>query len=58
MAHRVQQTRAKRRLLVPMRLPGAVGRHMAGGGLLPEGEGPRGKETFDQYLEELASSRS
>ena len=56
MTRRVQQARAKRRLLVPMRLPGAVGRHMAGGGLLPEGEGPRGKETFDSYLEEMASS--
>lgn len=39
-----------RRLVVPARLPGAVGRAMAGGGLLPTGPGPRGSVTFDEWL--------
>jgi uncharacterized protein YbjT (DUF2867 family) len=39
-----------RRLVVPVKLPGAAGDGMTGGGLLPTGPGPRGTETFDQWL--------
>jgi hypothetical protein len=42
--------RGERRLMVPIRLPGAVGRAMTGGGLLPTGEGPRGTQTFEEWL--------
>lgn len=56
LAKQVQQLRGKRRLLVPVKLPGSVGRMMVGGGLLPEGDGRRGKETFAQYLKDLASA--
>ncbi|MEV8508066.1 NmrA family NAD(P)-binding protein [Actinoplanes sp. NPDC051475] len=37
---------ARRRPVVPLWLPGAMGR----GGLLPTGPGPRGVETFDEWL--------
>ena len=56
LVRQVARRRGKRRLVVPMRMPGTVGKQMAGGGLLPEGEGPRGKETFEQYLKELDSA--
>lgn len=42
--------RGEHRLVVPIRLPGAVGRAMASGGLLPTGEGPRGTQTFEEWL--------
>ncbi len=49
------KARGQRRLVVPVRLPGAAGRAMAGGGLLADGEGPRGEQTFAQYLAGLGS---
>jgi uncharacterized protein YbjT (DUF2867 family) len=56
LAKQVQRLRTTRRLLVPIKLPGKVGKMMVDGGLLPEGDGPRGKETFAQYLQALAQS--
>jgi uncharacterized protein YbjT (DUF2867 family) len=56
MVRQVLKKRSQRRLVVPLRLPGSVGRQMAGGGLLPEGEGPRGKETFAEYLAALGEA--
>lgn len=50
MVRRVVRARGLRRVVVPLSLPGAVGRGLAGGGLLPTGEGPRGVETFDEWL--------
>ncbi|KQW47140.1 3-beta hydroxysteroid dehydrogenase [Nocardioides sp. Root1257] len=38
------------RRVVPVRLPGAAGRAMRSGGLLPTEDGPRGRITFDQWL--------
>jgi uncharacterized protein YbjT (DUF2867 family) len=38
------------RWVVPVRVPGAGGRAMRSGGLLPKGEGPRGTITFDAWL--------
>jgi uncharacterized protein YbjT (DUF2867 family) len=56
LAKKVQRLRGTRRLLVPVKLPGSVGKMMVGGGLLPEGDGRRGKETFAQYLKALGSA--
>lgn len=47
---RVLRARGSRRPVVPLRLPGSVGRGFATGGLLPEGQGPRGRQTFDEWL--------
>lgn len=41
---------AGRRRVVPVRLPGAAGRAMRTGGLLPTGPGPRGRLGFDAWL--------
>jgi uncharacterized protein YbjT (DUF2867 family) len=38
------------RRVVPVRLPGAAGRAMRTGALLPRGDGPRGSITFDAWL--------
>ncbi len=50
MVRALVHARGDHRLMVPIRLPGAVGRAMAGGGLLPIGEGPRGTQTFEEWL--------
>lgn len=44
------RARGEHRLMVPIRLPGAVGRAMANGGLLPTDDGPRGTLTFEEWL--------
>ncbi|MFN8074813.1 MAG: SDR family oxidoreductase [Kineosporiaceae bacterium] len=46
LAHR-EQVRTR---VMGIRLPGAAGAAMAGGGLLPVGDGPRGRATFAQWL--------
>jgi uncharacterized protein YbjT (DUF2867 family) len=38
------------RIVIPIRMPGAGGKAMINGGLLPTGPGPRGRQTFDQWL--------
>ncbi|MFC1433268.1 SDR family oxidoreductase [Streptacidiphilus sp. N1-3] len=54
LARRVQWTRGgaggRRQRLLAVRLPGAAGRAMAGGALLPTGPGPRGQQTFTEWL--------
>ncbi|MEV5801603.1 SDR family oxidoreductase [Streptomyces collinus] len=50
MVRRLKRVVGDRRPVVSVRLPGAVGRAMAGGGLLPTGPGPRGSVTFEQWL--------
>ncbi|KQU06395.1 3-beta hydroxysteroid dehydrogenase [Rhodococcus sp. Leaf7] len=58
LARRVLRARGSRRLVVPLRLPGAGGRGMANGGLLPAPGGPQGVETFEQWLDrDVAPSR-
>lgn len=57
MIRRLLRTRRSRRIVVPLRLPGAVGGRLTGGGLLPTGPGPRGTETFDQWLARTEGSR-
>ncbi|MFF8847170.1 SDR family oxidoreductase [Streptomyces sp. NPDC015127] len=50
MVRRVLPARHERRLVLSVRFPGAAGRAMADGGLLPAGPGPRGTQTFDEWL--------
>jgi uncharacterized protein YbjT (DUF2867 family) len=50
LARRVVRADERRRWVFGMRLPGAAGRAMAAGALLPTGPGPRGMQTFDQWL--------
>jgi uncharacterized protein YbjT (DUF2867 family) len=47
---RVLRARHASRLVVPLPAVGAAARAAAGGGLLPEGDGPRGRQTFDEWL--------
>ncbi|HEX3706204.1 MAG TPA: 3-beta hydroxysteroid dehydrogenase [Mycobacteriales bacterium] len=46
----VLRSRGSRRAVVGMRLPGATGRALAGDGLLPDGSGKRGTQTFAEWL--------
>lgn len=57
LARRVSAARGLRRPVIPVRMPGSTGRAMATGGLLPEGSGPRGSVTFDQWLAEQAPAQ-
>ncbi|MFJ4846670.1 SDR family oxidoreductase [Streptomyces sp. NPDC088733] len=50
MVRRLARARGDRRLLVPVRLPGAAGRALTGGALLPAADGPRGRQTFADWL--------
>ncbi|GEP39271.1 3-beta hydroxysteroid dehydrogenase [Nocardioides psychrotolerans] len=50
LARRVSQARGLRRRVVPVRLPGAAGAAMRGGGLLPVMDAPRGTLAFDTWL--------
>jgi uncharacterized protein YbjT (DUF2867 family) len=47
---RVLRARGSRRPVVPLPLPGKAGRAASTGGLLPLAEGPRGRQTFEQWL--------
>ena len=50
LARRVLSATAQRRAVVPVRLPGATGKAMATGALLPLDSGPRGTQTFASWL--------
>jgi uncharacterized protein YbjT (DUF2867 family) len=50
LARRILRARGGRRRVLPIRVPGTVGRALAGGALLPTGPGPRGTETFGAWL--------
>ena len=50
MARAVLRARGDRRLVVPVRLPGAVGGALATGGLLPDGGADLGQQTFAGLL--------
>ncbi|MCK0116964.1 NAD(P)H-binding protein [Isoptericola sp. S6320L] len=49
MARRLLRARGRRRWVLPVDFPGA-GAAFRGGALLPDGEGPRGSVTFDEWL--------
>jgi uncharacterized protein YbjT (DUF2867 family) len=53
MARRVLRRRGERRWVLPVRLPGRIGRQLRDGGALPTGEFREGKRTFADYLETL-----
>ena len=56
MVRRYLHAHAGRRPVVPMRVPGKAGRTMATGALLPTGPGPRGTQTFGEWLAGAAGS--
>jgi uncharacterized protein YbjT (DUF2867 family) len=53
MARQVLRRRGERRLVLPVRVPGRVGRVLRGGGTLPAGGFREGKRTFADYLDTL-----
>jgi hypothetical protein len=53
MVRRLLRARGSRRPVVAVRLPGAAGRALAEGGLLPTSDGPRGTQTFGQWLDDV-----
>ena len=55
MVRAVLAARRLRRLVVPLRLPGAVGRGLAGGALLPTRPAVVGVQPFDEWLAETAT---
>lgn len=50
LARRLLRARGSRRRVLPIRFPGSVGRGWATGALLPTTPGPRGSQTFDEWL--------
>ena len=50
MARRLASARGRRGLVLTVPLPGATGRGMRTGALLPTDPGPRGTQTFDEWL--------
>ncbi len=50
LARQVSKARTLRRTVVPVRLPGASGAAMRGGGLLRQHDGPRGRQTLAAWL--------
>jgi uncharacterized protein YbjT (DUF2867 family) len=50
LARRVSQARGLGRRVVPLRVPGGAGRAMRCGALTPSDEGPRGRQTFEEWL--------
>jgi uncharacterized protein YbjT (DUF2867 family) len=59
MARRLASARGRPPLVVTLPLLGRSGRGMRNGSLLPTGPGPRGAQTFDQWLQDpLATAPS
>lgn len=56
MVRRLRRATKQRAFVIPLRLPGAAGKAMAEGELLPEEDGPRGSVTFDAWVEERAAA--
>jgi hypothetical protein len=50
LVRRLKRLRGSSRLVVPLTLPGRTGRAMTGGALLPTRPGPRGRQTFTDWL--------
>ncbi|MEU2347233.1 NAD(P)H-binding protein [Modestobacter sp. NPDC049651] len=55
MARAELRARHQRRLVLPVRLPGATGRALAGGALLPQGDHDTGRRTFAEHLGAVAA---
>ncbi|MEU4673218.1 hypothetical protein AB0F91_36010 [Amycolatopsis sp. NPDC023774] len=58
MARRLVKARGSRKIVLPVRLPGAVGKAMTGGALLPREDHTRGERTFAEYLRRVANRLS
>ncbi|MBY8880620.1 NAD(P)H-binding protein [Streptomyces sp. PLK6-54] len=56
LTRRLLKSRGSRRLVLSPRLPGAVFSAMADGGLLPAGQGARGVQTWDEWLDGVRPS--
>ena len=52
MVRRFAAARGRRPIVVTLPVPGAGGRALSGGALLPTESGPRGGRTFDEWLQE------
>lgn len=52
MARRLASARDRRPLVIVLPLPGSTGRGMRTGALLPTGPGPRGTQTFEEWLQD------
>ena len=50
MARAIARADRRRQLVLPIRIPGSAGRAMREGALLPQADGPRGRETFEAWL--------
>ncbi len=53
-ARRLLRKQGSRRKVLPITLPGAAGRQVLAGGLLPTAPGPRGSQTFAEWLDVTA----
>ncbi|MEU8632566.1 NAD(P)H-binding protein [Amycolatopsis sp. NPDC048633] len=53
MARRLIKARGVRKIVVPIRMPGAVGKAMTSGGLLPVGKHREGTRTFAEYVRQV-----
>ncbi|SFR25741.1 Uncharacterized conserved protein YbjT, contains NAD(P)-binding and DUF2867 domains [Lentzea waywayandensis] len=58
MAKQIAEARGDRKILIPVRLPGRVGKAMTGGALLPQGPFTEASGTFEEHLAELRARRS
>jgi uncharacterized protein YbjT (DUF2867 family) len=56
MARSIARARGMHKFVLPVSLPGSVGKAMSSGGLLPQGEHDTGKQTFEQYLAGVRAS--
>jgi uncharacterized protein YbjT (DUF2867 family) len=50
MARTIARARKRWQLVLPLHVPGVAGRAFREGALLPEADGPRGRETFDEWF--------
>ena len=50
LSRRVSQARGLGRRVVPVWVPGTLGKQLRSGGLLPTSDGPRGRMTFSEWL--------
>lgn len=57
LTRRLIQARGAHRLVLPVSIRGRIGKQMAHGGLLPTAPGPRGRQTFDEWLDEHERAR-
>ncbi|HEX3753030.1 MAG TPA: SDR family oxidoreductase [Streptosporangiaceae bacterium] len=54
LTRQLMRATGRRAVVVPVRLPGRTGTVIARGALLPTGPGPRGQQTYGQWLTEYA----